>query len=65
MSMALELSALMTLLVSAGLSLAGLINTIDKTDFAGFDPRKVLALGIFGLIVVFPALAGFSKSVCG
>ena len=65
MSLALELSAWMTLFVSAGFSFAGLINTIDKTDFAGFDPRKVLALGIFGLIVVFPALVGFSESVGG
>ena len=65
MSVFLGLSALMTFFVSLVFTAVGAEGTLSRTDAGGFDPRKVFAVGVFGLIVACPALAGLAASVGG
>jgi hypothetical protein len=55
----------MTFLVSLVVTAVGAHQTLERADAGGFDPRKVLFVGIFGLIVAGPALAGLAASVEG
>ena len=65
MSVFLGLSALMTFFVSLVFTAVGAEGTLSRTDAGGFDPRKVFAVGVFGLIMACPALAGLAASVGG